>query len=38
VKEFILPGVNHAIKIDDMHKRDLEKEIELRIFKRFRRY
>jgi len=24
-----LPGVNHAIKIDDMHKRDLEKEIEL---------
>jgi len=24
-----LPGVNHAIKIDDVHKRDLEKEIEL---------
>ena len=24
-----LPGVNHAIKIDDIHKRDLEKEIEL---------
>jgi phytoene/squalene synthetase len=24
-----LPGVNHAIKIDDMHKKDLEKEIEL---------
>ena len=24
-----LPGVNHAIKIDDMHKQDLEKEIEL---------
>ena len=23
-----LPGVNHAIKIDDIHKRDLEKEIE----------
>jgi 15-cis-phytoene synthase len=24
-----LPGVNHAIKIDDVHKQDLEKEIEL---------
>ncbi len=24
-----LPGVNHAIKIDDIHKQDLEKEIEL---------
>lgn len=23
-----LPGVNHAIKIDDLHKQDLEKEIE----------
>ena len=24
-----LPGVDHAIKIDDVHKQDLEKEIEL---------
>ena len=24
-----LPGVNHAIKIDDVHKQDLEREIEL---------
>lgn len=27
-KRIYLPGVNHAIKIDDFHKRELEKEIE----------